>query len=181
LRTEKEFYVEEQEAMDSGHDWTYEDQESPSPYEISLFIDELEDLLCSGFSVPLSSRVLVDQEQCLDALEILRANLPWEMLEAKRILSEQEVVVEQAEVEAEEIRQLAERQAAFILDQSHLVKMAETRARELVEAAEQEAAQILRLAAQDSRDLYESLERELDLLVRDIKELLTSRLRGLRD
>jgi len=167
--------------MDSDRGWTCEDQESPSPYEISLFMDELEDLLCSGHSIPLSSRALVDQEQCLDALEILRANLPWEMLEAKRILSEQEVVLAQAEAEAEEIRQLAERQAEFILDESHLVKIAETRARELVEAAEQEAAQILRLAAQDSRDLYQGLERELDLLLCDIKELLKSRLRGLGD
>jgi vacuolar-type H+-ATPase subunit H len=181
LRTEKESCVEEQDDMDNSHAWIYEDQESPSPYEISLFIDELEDAICCGFSVPLSSKVVIDQEQCLEALEILRANLPWEMLEAKRILSEQEAVLEQAEAEAEETKQLAERQAAFILDQSHLLKMAETRAQELVEAAEQEAAKMLRLAEQDARHLYEGLERELDLLVCDIKELLSSRLRVLRD
>lgn len=181
MRTEKESYLEEQEAMDSGHGRTYDDQESPSPYEISLFLDELEDVICSGLSVPLTSRILIDQEQCLDALEILRANLPWEMLEAKRILAAQEAVLEQAEAEAEETRQLAERQAAFILDQSHLVKMAETRSQEVVEEAEQEAVQILRMAEQDARHLYEALERELDLLVSDIKELLASRLRELRD
>jgi hypothetical protein len=167
--------------MDSGHGRIYDDQESPSPFEISLFLDELEDVIDSGVSVPLTSRILIDQEQCLDALEILRANLPWEMLEAKRILAAQEAVLEQAEAEAEETRQLAERQASFILDQSHLVKMAETRAQEVVEAAEQEAVQILRMAEQDARHLYEGLERELDLLVRDIKELLGSRLRELRE
>jgi adenylosuccinate lyase len=181
LRAEKSSYEEEQQAMDSSHGRTHEDQASPSAYEISLFIDEVEDLLCSGVSLPLTSRVLIDREQCLDTLEILRANLPWEMLEAKRILSEQEGVLEQAEVEAEEIRQLAERQAAFILDQSQLVKMAEARAYELMESKEREAAQLLGLAQQDARDLYQSLERELDLLVRDIKELLASRLGKLRD
>ena len=181
MRTEKELYVEEQETMDSGSGFTYEDQESPSPYELTLFIDEVEDVIYSGLSVPLTSRVVIDKEQCLDALEVLRANLPWEMLEAKRILGQQEAVLGQAEAEAEEIRQLAERQAALILDQSHLAKMAETRAQELVEAAEQEAARMLRLAEQDARDLYEGLERELDLLVRDLKELLTRRLRELRD
>jgi len=181
LEAEKSSYGEEQEAAANSHGRTDEDQAPPSAYEISLFIDEVEDLICSGVSIPLTSRVLIDQEECLDTLEVLRTNLPWEMLEAKRVLSEQEGVLEQAEAEAEEIRQLAELQAAFILDRSQLVKMAETRAQELIARAEREAAQVLRLAEQDARDVYQGLGRELDLLMRDIKELVAARLKRLRD
>jgi vacuolar-type H+-ATPase subunit H len=89
-------------------------------------------------------------------------------------------VLERAEIEAEEIRQRAERQAALILDQSQLVKMAEVRAQEVLEAAEQEAARRLQRAEQDARDVYQGLERELDLLLRDVKELVAARLGRLR-
>ncbi len=181
MRIKELSYAEDKQAVDGGHSRTYEDRTPPSAYEISLFIDEVEDLICSGFSIPLTSKILIDREQCLDTLEVLRTNLPWEMLEAKRILSEQEGVLELAEAEAEEIRQLAERQAAFILDQSQLVKMAEARTQELIEGAEREAAQLLELARQDARDLYQGLEQELDLLLRDIKELVAARLEKLRD
>jgi len=179
--TGKSSYRADREGTDSGYDRIYEDQAALSAYEISLFIDEIEDLLCSGVSMPLTSKALVDREQCLDVVQVLRTNLPWEVLEAKRILSEQEEVVLRAEAEADEIRQLAEQQAVFILDRSQLVKTAEARAQELMEAAEREAAQLVHLAEQDARDLYQGLERELDLLLRDIKELVAARLKKLRD
>lgn len=179
MRVKKSSHGEQCEVIDGDHGGAYEDEVPLSGYEMSLFLDEVEDLLCSGLSVPLTSKALVDRRECLEALEVLRANLPWEMLEAKRILSEQEEVFDRAEAEAEEIKQLAERQAAFILDQSQLVKMAETRAQELIEGAEREAVQLLGLAERDARDLYQSLERELDLLMRDIKELVSARLKKL--
>lgn len=170
-----------------GHDDTsggrgtdYDDLSLPSAYEMGLFIDEIEDLICSGVKVPLTSKAIVDHEQCLDTLQVIRANWPWQMSEAKRVLSAEGEVLERAEIEAEEIRQRAERQAALILDQSQLVKMAEVRAQEVLEAAEQEAARRLQRAEQDARDVYQGLERELDLLLRDVKELVAARLGRLR-
>jgi adenylosuccinate lyase len=192
LGVEKSSQGEAGEAVDSGRGVAYEDQVPLSAYEMGLFIDEIEDLLCSGFSVPFTSKAFIDREQCLSSLEVLRANLPWEMLEAKRILSEQEKVLERAEEEAEDIKQLAERQAAFILDQSQLVRMAEARVQEIteiaerestemMETAERESTELVRLAEQDARDLYQGLEQELELLLRDIKELVAARLGKLGD
>jgi vacuolar-type H+-ATPase subunit H len=192
LRVEKSYGEEAREAVDIGREAAYEDQVPLSAYEISLFIDEIEDLVCSGFSVPFTSKAIIDREQCLSGLHVLRTNLPWEMLEAKRILSEQEEVLERAEEEAEEIRQLAERQAAFILDQSQLMKAAEARVQEMIEIAEREStemmdaagresAELVRMAEQDARDLYQGLGRELELLLRDVMELVAARLGKLSD
>ncbi len=182
LKDDKSSYGgEDRKDPDGGHSSSYEERVPLTAYEIGLFIDEIEDLVCSGVSVPLTSKVFVDRQQALDALQVLRTNLPWEVMEARRVLSEQEDVLLRAEAEAEEMRQLAEQQAAFILDQSQLVRMAETRAQEVIESAEREAARLVNLAEQDARDLYRGLERELDLLVRDIKELVATRLAKPRD
>jgi hypothetical protein len=158
----------------------YEDDDVTSVHEMSAFVDEIEDLLCSAVRVPLTSKAIVDQEQCLATLDVIRANWPLEVLQAQRVLAKEGKVLEQAELEAEQIKQRAERQASLIMDQNQLVKMADVRAREVIEAAQQEADHILRRAEQDARDVYEGLEHELDLLTRDIKELVAARLVKLR-
>jgi hypothetical protein len=170
--------IGEYEDLDVGGG--YDDTEVSSVHEISVFVDEMEDLLCSAARVPLTSKALVDQEQCLATLDVLRANWPLEVLRAQRVLAKEGKVLEQAELEAERIKQRAERQAGLIMDQNQLVKMAEVRAQEIIEAAEQEADETRRRAEQDARDVYQGLERELDFLTRDIKELVAARLGRLR-
>jgi vacuolar-type H+-ATPase subunit H len=178
LGAERSSLIEEYEELDVGG--AYDDADVSSVHEMSVFVDEMEDLLCSAARVPLTSKALVDQEQCLATLDVLRANWPLEVLRAQRVLAKEGKVLEQAELEAERIKQSAERQAALIMDQNPLVKMAEVRAQEIIEAAEQEADQTLRRAEQDARDVYEGIERELDFLTRDIKELVAARLGRLR-
>ncbi|MCJ7620888.1 MAG: hypothetical protein MUP64_11795 [Anaerolineae bacterium] len=168
------------EGLDTGNDVLRARREPPSAHEINPFIDEIEEMICSASKVPLTSKALVDQEQCLATLDVLRASWPLEVLEAQRVLAKEGEVLERAEVEAEEIKQRAERQAGLILDQSQLVKVAEVRAQEVIESAQQEAARIRERAQQDARDIYEGLEHELDLLMRDIRDLVAARLKRLR-
>ena len=167
---------EDFESLDLHAGSRFEAGEPTSVHGISPFIDEMEEMICSAATLPMTSKALVDQDRCLAALDVIRANWPLEVLEAQRVLAKEGQVLEQAEADAEETRQRAKRQAAIILDQSQLVRMAEVRAQELVEAAEQDAARIRDRAQVDVRDVYEGLERELDLLMRDIKQLVGTRL-----
>jgi len=180
MRIKKTLFGEEFEGTDEGLDRVRDDQALLSPREISLFIDEIEDLIYCGVSLPFTSKAVIDQKGCLETLEMRRDHWPWEMWEARRILSEEGEVLGRAEAAAQEMRQRAERQAAFILAQSQLIKVAEARAQEMMESAEKEAAQVLHRAERDARDVYLGLERELDLLLRDIKELVAARLSKLR-
>jgi cell division septum initiation protein DivIVA len=156
-------------------------REPPSIDEVNPFIDEIEEMICSASKVPLTSKALVDQDRCLATLDVLRANWPLEVLEAQRVLAKEGEVLERAEMEAEEIKRRAERQAGLILDQNQLVKVAEVRAQEVIESAQQEAARIRERARQDARDVYEGLEHELDSLMRDVRDLVSARLKRLRD
>jgi hypothetical protein len=169
------------EGFDTGSDVQLPRREPPSAHEINPFIDEIEEMICSASKVPLTSKALVDQQQCLATLDVLRANWPLEVLEAQRVLAKEGEVIERAEMEAQEIKRRAEREAGLILDQSQLVKVAEVRAQEAIESAQQEAARIRERARQDARDVYEGLEHELDSLMRDIRDLVAARLKRLRD
>jgi hypothetical protein len=167
----------EYEGLHPGSDRSYAMGEPPSVHEISPFIDEIEEMICSGARVPMTSKALVDQEQCLSTLDMLRASWPMEVLQAQRVLAKEGQVLQQADAEAQIIRERAEREAALMLEKSQLVRMAEIRAREVLEAAEQEAARTQGQAEQDACDVYAGLESELELLMRDIKELVAARLR----
>ena len=180
IGTDESYPDSDYEGLSASRGRAYASGESPSVHEISPFIDEIEEMICSGARVPMTSKALVDQEHCLTTLDMLRANWPLEVLEAQRVLAKEGQVLEQADAEARAIRERAEREAMLILEQSQLVKMAEVRAREVIEAAQQDAARTRDQAEQDARDVYEGLERELDLLMRDIKELVAARLRRLR-
>jgi hypothetical protein len=168
------------EGLEAGNDVLRARREPPSAHEINPFIDEIEEMICSASKVPLTSKALVDQEQCLATLDVLRANWPLEVLEAQRVLAKEGEVIDRAEMEAEEIKRRAERQAGLILDQNQLIRVAEVRAEEVIESAQQEAARIRERAQQDARDVYEGLEHELDSLMRDIKDLVAARLKRLR-
>lgn len=178
--SEKDYSESDYEGLELGGEFGYPGGELPSVHEISPFIDEIEEVLCTAARVPLSSKALVDQERCLATLDALRANWPLEVLEAQRVLARQGDVLERAEMEAEQTRERAERQASLILDQGQLARMAEVRAQEVMEAAQHDAVRIRERAEQDARDVYEGLERELDLLMRDIKQLVAARLRRLK-
>jgi hypothetical protein len=178
--TETSYPESDYEMLDLGREGPYAEDETPSVCHLSPFIDEMEDMICSAAKVPLTSKALVDQEQCLATLDVLRASWPLEVLEAQRLLAHEGEVLERAEQEGEEIKQRAERQAELILDQSQLVRVAEVRAQEVIAAAQQEAVRIRARAEQDARDVYEGLERELDMLTRDIKDLVAARLRRLK-
>ena len=180
IGTDESYPDSDYEGLSAGRGRAYASGESPSVHEISPFIDEIEEMICSGARVPMTSKALVDQEQCLTTLDMLRANWPLDVLEAQRVLAKEGQVLEQADTEARAIRERAEREAMLILEQSQLVKMAEVRAREVIEAAQQDAARTRDQAEQDARDVYEGLERELDLLMRDIRELVAARLRRLK-
>jgi hypothetical protein len=181
IEADESYSEDDYEGLHVGNDRTYAMGEPPSVHEISPFIDEIEEMICSGARVPMTSKALVDQEQCLTTLDMLRANWPLDVLEAQRVLAKEGQVLEQADAEAQAIRERAEREAVLILEKSQLVRMAEVRAREVIDAAQQDAARTRDQAQQDARDVYAGLERELDLLMRDIKELVAARLRRLGD
>ncbi len=178
--TETSYPEGDYEMLDPGREVPYAEDETPSVCHLSPFIDEMEDMICSAAKVPLTSKALVDQEQCLATLDVLRASWPLEVLEAQRVLAQQGEVLERAEQEGEEIKRRAERQAELILDQSQLAKVAEVRAQEVIEAAQEEAVRIRARAEQDARDVYEGLEHELGMLTRDIKDLVAARLKRLK-
>jgi cell division septum initiation protein DivIVA len=110
--------------------------------DILYLIDELESRLTEGRRIPLTSNVVVDEEECFDIINEMRSRVPEEVRQAKRTEREKERIIAQAHEEAERIVALAREQAKEVLGEQEIVKGAEARAQTIIERAQHEADKI---------------------------------------
>ena len=110
--------------------------------DILYLIDELESRLTEGRRIPLTSRVIIDEEECFDIINEMRSRIPEEVRQAKRTEREKERIIAQAHEEAERIVALAREQAREVLGEQEIVKGAEVRAITIMERAQHEADKI---------------------------------------
>jgi len=84
--------------------------------------------------IPLTRRTLVDEEQLLDHLDLVRLHLPAAFRKPK-LLSNKEILL-QAEQHAEKLIQAAV--AAQILNEMDIIQLAELEAKQIQQQAQQE-------------------------------------------
>lgn len=135
--------------------------------EIWYLIDRLEDLLKKGKKVPLVSGVVVDQEEGLEVIRQMRASLPQELREARRINEEREAILAQAREETK-----------ALLNERQLLHRAEEEKARILEEARREAEEVRRGADEYALQVLGQLEDQLATVqatVRNGLELLQKR------
>ena len=110
--------------------------------DILYLIDELESRLTEGRRIPLTSKVVIDEEECFDIINEMRSRIPEEVKQARRTERERERIIAQAHEEAERLVVLAKERANEVLDKQEIIKGAEARVQIIIERAQQEAGKI---------------------------------------
>ncbi|MBF2052630.1 MAG: hypothetical protein IGS03_04095 [Candidatus Sericytochromatia bacterium] len=111
----------------------------PSPVDPSLaLIDRIENLLVSGVRVPMTSKVMLNEEDLFDLLDQLRESLPQEFQQAQQVLSHQAEILQEARKSAEKILQATKEKAKTYLQESELLRQAQKAADETRRAVEDE-------------------------------------------
>ncbi|MFQ3631758.1 hypothetical protein [Roseiflexus sp.] len=113
-------------------------------------IDELEDVIAEGKRVPFSGRLLIDEDRVLDIIDRMRVAVPEELRQARRIISEQERLLSEAQERVQQVLQ----------EQGLLAEIEAERAR-LLEQAEREARSVRAGADEYARQVLEELEQRL--------------------
>src|SRR5262245_20371267 len=81
--------------------------------DIMYLVDRLEALVNSSRRVPLSSRVMLEEEELLALVEQLRQTIPNEIKQAKRMLQDRDRIIESAQTEADKIVSMARERAEY--------------------------------------------------------------------
>jgi F0F1-type ATP synthase membrane subunit b/b' len=106
--------------------------------DIQRELNKLEEMILDSPRIPLSRRTLIDEEQLLDQLDLVRLNLPAAFQEATEIVLHKEEVLLEAEQYAQDIIAAAEQRAAQILDEISLVRQAEIEAQRIRQQVQEE-------------------------------------------
>lgn len=106
-------------------------------------IDELEDVIAEGKRVPFSGRLLIDEDRVLDIIDRMRVAVPEELRQARRIISEQERLISEAQERVQQVLQEKGLLAAIEAERARLLEQAEREARAVRAGADEYARQVL--------------------------------------
>lgn len=147
-------------------------------------LDHIEDVVGESPRIPLTAKVIVDEDELLDTLDQVRASLPVEVQEAKWISKERERlitearqeaerIIEEARMQAERIVSEAQETAARLVDQNAITQKAEEKSNEILEHAKSLAQDMHRSAKEYAIDVLLRLERHIERALTTVKQSRT--------
>jgi len=142
-------------------------------------LNELEELVETSGKIPLTRKVLVDEERVLDLLDRIRTTIPEEIRQAKWIIQEREKVLGDSQKEAMRIIEEAQKQVEKQADDSEIARQAKIMAEEIVRKAESVAREIKEGARSYADDILANLEDNLNKILSQIDKG-RSELRGVK-
>lgn len=137
------------ERVDSGESDLYE------------MLDKLESCISHARSLPFSDTCLVDREEVLILISLIRESLPAEIQQAKWLLSQNRQLVAEARKEAENIVRDAEARMTAMIDEHEITLQARQAAAHTIETANQSARQIRNGALDYAKHLLSGVEDNL--------------------
>lgn len=133
-------------------------------------LNDLEELVESSGKIPMTKKVLIDEDKVLDILDHIRTTIPEEIRQAKWIIQEREKVMQDSQKEAMRIMEDAQKQVEKQAEDSEIVRQAKIIAEEIVQKAESIAREIKEGARGYADDILANLEGNLEVILRQIEQ-----------
>ena len=128
-------------------------------------LDRLENCIHSARSLPFSDSILVDREEMIVLIGMIRESLPPELKQAKWLLEQNRQLIAQARKEAENIMREAESRMASMIDEHEITVQARQQAAQTLETANSSARQIRTGAMEYARKRLNDLEEQLTAML----------------
>jgi hypothetical protein len=140
--------------------------------DILYLIDRLENLVTSSKRMPLVNQVIIKEADLLTIIEQLRASVPTEFKQARRINQERERILAQAQSEANNLVKQAKDETERAIAREGLLQIAEERSQEIIRRANEQAQMIVRRAERHTEQLQIEADNYAAETLRNLKEHL---------
>ncbi len=130
--------------------------------DIQRELNRLEEMILDSPRIPLTRRTLVDEEQLLDQLDLIRLNLPSAFQESDIIVRHKDEILQEAEEYAQEIIDAAEQRAARILNEMGLIQQAKSEADQLRQQVQHECDTLQQQTLSEIEQIRYRLQQELE-------------------
>jgi len=141
------------------------------PNSVLELVDMLYNLISDAWGVPLGAeKCVIKRDQVLDLLDEIKAQLPVEIGEAKRLVSARADYISNAKQEAESIRRAAEEQAKRMVDEQIIVRTARTKGNEIMMKAEERAKELRKMANEYADDALRRTEEAINEALSEVRQ-----------
>ncbi|MEM8639986.1 MAG: ATP synthase F0 subunit B [Cyanobacteria bacterium P01_G01_bin.54] len=135
---------------------------APLGFDVQAELNRLEELILDNPRIPFTRKTVIDEEQLLDHLDVIRMNLPGAFEEAIEIIRQKEEILLQAEEYAQGIIDNAQRQAVQALDEMTLLRQAELEANQIRQEVQQENEHLRQQALAEIEQMRMQAMQELE-------------------
>ena len=136
-------------------------------------IDMLYTMIVEAWGVPLGNdRCIIERDKALGLLDDLKAVLPLELSEARRLVNAREEFVSSAKQEADTLRRTAEEEARQLVEKQSVYVAAQQKADETIRTAEAKSREVRRVA---SDFLDDALRKTEDTIAAALENVRTAR------
>ena len=135
-------------------------------------LDELEDIIDKGASVPFSGRCILDKEELLDVLQEIKLKLPDDLKQAKWIKEERQRILQEAQTESDNLIKSAEDKIIAMVNENEITKKAIVQGNQIIENARQNAQQISDSSYSYADNLLETVEKFVMSAMKDLEQCI---------
>lgn len=138
---------------------------------VQELLEMLYTLVSEAWGLPLGAdKCVIERDKVLDLLDEIKAQLPAELAEAKRLVATRSEFVANAKKEAESIRKVAEDRARQMMDEQEIVKAAKAKSTEMVSMAEERSAELRRVANEYADDALRRTEEAIAEALNEVRQ-----------
>src|SRR5437588_12353752 len=142
--------------------------------DLQYLIDRLEALVTGAKRVPISGKLMLDEQELADLIDQMRTVLPEEVRAARKVLRERDSIISEAQQQADDLLKNAHEQAEMLLDQQGLMAEAEARANQYMEEVEGAAQDRINGADDYARQVLTQLREQLSRHLNTIEKGLNA-------
>ena len=129
--------------------------------DLQYLIDRLENMVTTARRMPVTNKLMLDEQELADLIDQMRTVLPEEVRSARKVLRERDSIISEAQQQADEILKTAQEQAEMLLDQQGLMAEAQSRARQYMDEIETDAQERINGADEYARQVLTQLREQL--------------------
>ena len=137
---------------------------------LATILKELEEAVSSASRVPLTNKVMVNEEAIIGCVDKIYAALPDEIKQAKMVLEQSDKLLENVEDQGQRIIAEAKEKALEMTEESAIYQEAAARADAMIAQAEQASNQLRHDSLHYCDDVMGQLEAALDKMLASIRK-----------
>ena len=129
-------------------------------------LEDLENAIESASRIPMTNKLVIEEEEIMSILDAINESLPLEMEESRRIIAK---ILADAQRQADTLIAQAKEYISKLTDESELVKQAQAQANQIINAANQSSDELKDSSLQYASDVLRYVENNLEKTLESLR------------